>query len=66
MLGRAVPDWLAGRLFTTDELLVAPVFFTADVLLQALISKVDTASVNGKAINDWVFDDTVDMMIEDS
>jgi hypothetical protein len=56
--------WVAGRLLTTAELPVAPVFFTAEVLLQALISKVDTASVNGKAIKERDFDDTVDMIVE--
>ena len=48
----------------TDELLVAPLFFTADVLLHALISKVDTASVNGNAINERECDSTVDMILE--
>lgn len=48
-----------------DELLVAPLFFTIDVLLlQALISKVDTASVSGNAINEREFDSTVDMVLE--
>ena len=53
----------AGRLVTIGARLVAPLFFTADVLLQALMSKVDTASVNGKAINERVRDDTIDMIV---
>lgn len=47
---------------TGDEL-VAPVFLTAEVLLQALISSVDTASVKGRAINERDFTNTLDMII---
>ncbi len=46
------------------ELLVAPLFFTVEVLLHALMSKVDTASVNGNATNERDFDSTVDMILE--
>ena len=51
------------------ERLVTPVFLTVDVLLHALMSKVDTASVKGRAINERGFeitiglDDTVDMIM---
>ena len=61
---------MAGRLVTVDEPVLTPVFFTAEVLLQALMSKVDTASVKGKAISERGlvgivgFDDTVDMIVE--
>lgn len=48
----------------TDELLVVPLFVTVDVLLQALISNVDTASVNGNAINEREVDGTVDMILK--
>ena len=41
-------------------------FFTDELLLQALKSKADTASVNGKATSERDFDDTVDMIIGSS
>ena len=55
----------AAGLFTTG-LVVNPVFLTVEVLLQALISRVDTASAKGRAINERDFEDTVDMIRGDS
>ena len=48
----------------TIGLLATPVFFTVEVLLQALMSNVDTAKVRGRAIKERVRDDTIDIMIE--